>query len=194
MSQLSVTDKSTEVSAVAALYQSERADASAIMNTSLALVGAGAAYLVGTIALWDKFSLLKGWIVLLPFPLACVAAFHSLLVASAVTKARSILLLEPRLKIYANIDQAEYDDIGALASERVMNVQKARHWAYSASNIITYGGVGAVVVGYTVAIVVQSVKFINWWAIAPVIFYAILLTVVACSWIAATKATGEVPA
>jgi hypothetical protein len=79
-------DNGPSVATTAALYQAERSDASAVMSTSLALVGAGAAYLVGTIALWDKFSLLKEWIVLLPFPLVCVSAFHSLLVAASVTK------------------------------------------------------------------------------------------------------------
>lgn len=41
----------TEATAIATLYQGERADASVSLSTSLALVGAGAAYLVGTIAL-----------------------------------------------------------------------------------------------------------------------------------------------
>ncbi|MET8996245.1 hypothetical protein [Amycolatopsis sp. NPDC004169] len=44
--------------ALVAIYPSERADSTSNMNFSLGLVGAEAAYLVGTSALWDKLALL----------------------------------------------------------------------------------------------------------------------------------------
>lgn len=196
VSQSSSNDREAEVAALAAIYQGDRADASATLNTSLALIGAGVAYLVGTIALWDKFSVFEGWVALLPFPLICVSAFQSLLVASAVVKAHSVLLIEERLKDGARLTLPSRDYIGSLASERVMNVAKADNWAYMASTIMTYGGIGAIIIilAYTVVILILSATYIGAWVIVPAIGYAAMLSVVGLSWAAATAAAGRVPA
>lgn len=171
---MTIEDEKREltVSAVAAIYGAERADSASILNTSLSLVAAGVAYLIGTIAFWDKFDLLGGWIVLLPFPLACVSAFHSVLLALAAVRTTSVLLLEELLKEAARISKRiDCDAIGAMAGERVMNMQRAHSWYLKASSVLAYGGVGAIILGYTTIVLMRSAGYIGAWVIAPTIGY-----------------------
>lgn len=180
-----------ETAALTALYQAERTDNSGIMNTSLALIGAGTAYLAGTLALWEKFSVFGGWIALLPLPLWCVTAFHSLLLASSVVKAQSIILLEEDLKslVHSGNMQRNARLVGYVATEQVMNLKRAwrikAHRPFAVSTIITYGGVGLIIVIYTIAVVIKSGAYIGAWAIAPGVAYLLLTAAVAAAWIAA---------
>ncbi|UMP01617.1 hypothetical protein [Amycolatopsis sp. EV170708-02-1] len=86
--------------ALNALYQSEKADASAIFNVSMAMMGIAAAYVVGAISLAEKYgsdSIPWPVVVLLPAPLWVIVVFHSLITLNAMNHGLSVLILEDRL-------------------------------------------------------------------------------------------------
>jgi hypothetical protein len=176
-----VSTVSVDVQVLGILYQSERADRSATLTVSLATMGAAVTYLIGTIAFSDKLHLLGWAIALLPFPLICIAAFHSLLLTMAAVRARSILQLEAALLGHvaaAPIDRAR---IGVTASEHRTNVHTAPT-AHRAAVLIAYGGVGASYLAYTVWMLWQAAEHLSWWVTVPATAYAALLVPIGLSW------------
>ena len=179
------------LAALSAIYQAERADASTIQNNALAIMGASLAYLIGTVALWDKFTVLEGWIAALPAPLVCVSAYHSLLLTEALAKVRSIVVLERHLKSGANA-ALNLDDAGAMSSERIMNIYATRRWEHKANIAISYGGVGFVFLGYTGLLLARSADFIGGWVAAPAACYAVLFAIVGRSWLNVLRASSSI--
>ncbi|MEV0677772.1 hypothetical protein AB0I60_14730 [Actinosynnema sp. NPDC050436] len=165
-----------------AIYQSDRADRAGTFTVSLATMGAAVTYLVGTVAFYDKLDLLGWAIALLPFPLVCIAAFHSQLVALAAVRARSILSLERALlAATATDDGVDPDHIGVTASERATNVHTAEWWNRVAI-VVAYGGVGVVYVAYTALMLVKSAAHLSGWVAVPAVAYAVLLAPLALAW------------
>ncbi len=173
-----------------AVYQSDRADRSSALTVSLATLGAGVAYLIGTIAFYDKLGLLDWSISLLPFPLICVAAFQVQLVNLAAVRARSMIVLERAL-----LDAVEpvagspldRTAIGVTASERAANLHTAVP-AMKAAVLIAYGGVGIVFVAYTGLMLVKAAPYLDVWIVAPTICYVALLVPIALAWRASITA------
>jgi len=127
-----------------AIYQSERADRAATQTVSLAVIGVAMTYLVGTIAFYDKLDLLGWAISLLPFPLLCIAAFHSQLLTLAAVRARSILTLERTLLTATGSDDdhpVDLPHIGVTASEHATNIHTAGT-PHRITMLIAYGGLG----------------------------------------------------
>jgi hypothetical protein len=185
------------VAALAVIYQAERADSTSNMNFSLGLVAAEAAYLVGTSALWDKFTLLGGWMAFLPLPLICLVSFQSILLAASATKAVSITRLEKRLKELANVSGRvpEYRTVGFIASERIFNVRiaiRSGRWAFAAATLVTYGGALSIIVSYTVVITIKSFDYLQAWGILTAASYLVLLSLVTLSWIDGLRIVGNV--
>ncbi|MGW4524159.1 hypothetical protein [Amycolatopsis sp. NPDC004378] len=143
-------DDADRVTALAAIYAGTRADNSSIANVSLALLGAGAAYIAATLAFADKFGSAVSWVVvaILPSPLWLVAAFHSLLVCLSMVNAVTIQYTEEKLLDVAGVPDGERSRIGAKRGEAIGNIMIAR-WPHKVMEAIIYGGAGALVVGYT---------------------------------------------
>ncbi|MCR6482891.1 hypothetical protein M8542_08675 [Amycolatopsis sp. OK19-0408] len=190
-------DSST--AALVAIYQAERADSTSNMNFSLGLVAAEAAYLVGTSAFWDKLALLGGLMALLPFPLICLVAFQSVLLAASATKAISITCLEKRLKDLADLSDKSSGghSVGFAASERIFNISGATrngNLPIAAATLITYGGAGSIIVLYTAVVTLKSFNYLHAWAILPTAGYLALLTVITLSWLSGLRIVRNVPA
>lgn len=164
-----------------AIYQSERADRSTAFTVSLATMGAAVTYLAGTIAFYDKLDTL-GWIIaLLPIPMICIAAFHSLLINLAAVRARSIITLENTLLHGIPDPNIDLTHIGVTASERATNIHTAAT-AQRVALIIAYGGVGIVYLAYVILTLVKATSHIHWWTMIPAITYSGLLVPIAASW------------
>ena len=168
------------------LYQSERADRSTTLTVSLATMGAAVTYLIGTIAFFDKLDLLGWGIALLPFPLVCVAAFHSMLINVAAVRARSILHLERALLDSLDASGPDHQAIdrgvvGVTASEHRTNLHTAPR-AQRGAILIAYGGVGVIYVGYLVLMLWRAAHHLSGWIAVPAVGYAALLLVIGISW------------
>ncbi|MDX2525203.1 hypothetical protein [Streptomyces europaeiscabiei] len=181
---------SDRLQVLTAVYQSDRADRSSALTVSLAALGTGVAYLIGTIAFYDKLGLLGWSISLLPLPLICVAAFQVQLVNLAAVRARSLLALERALLdavepvAGSTLDRTA---IGVTASERTSNLHTALP-AMKAAVLIAYGGVGIIFVAYTVLMLAKAVRYLDAWIVAPIAFYAALLVPIALAWRASITA------
>src|ERR1700741_2128817 len=88
------------VTALAALYQGEKTDASYVFNTAMVMMGIAVAYLVGAIPFLDKLSQGVGgrpldwlFLVLLPGPLWLIVAFHSLITVNAMSHGVSVRII-----------------------------------------------------------------------------------------------------
>lgn len=176
--------------ALIAIYQTDRADRATTLNVSLATMGAAVTYLVGTIAFYDKLDLLGWAISLLPFPLICIAAFHSQLLNLAATRARSILTLERALLDHT--DQAattpplDPTHIGATASELATNIHTAPT-PHRIATLIAYGGVGTIHLAYITLMLVKATHHLHGWIAIPATLYAALLIPIATAWRHSTR-------
>jgi hypothetical protein len=171
---------SDHLQVLSTIYQADRADRATAFNVSLATMAAAVTYLVGTVAFYDKLNML-GWAVsLLPFPLICVAAFHSMLVNLAAVRARSILHLERHL--LGSIDTSlEHAVVGATAAESRSNIHTAPVYLRVAI-LIAYGGVGVIYVGYAVLMLWKAARHLSGWTAVPAVVYAALLVLIGIAW------------
>lgn len=170
------------------LYQSDRSDRASTLNVSLATMGAAVTYLIGTIAFYDKLDTLGWTIALLPLPLVCVAAFHSLLVNVAGIRARSILHLEAALldavetrpagERHIAIDRTL---VGVTASEAKTNIHTAPT-VVRVTTMIAYGGIGIIYLGYIVLMLWRAARHVGGWVAIPAAGYLALLVPTALSW------------
>ncbi|WP_086663635.1 hypothetical protein [Lentzea kentuckyensis] len=167
--------------ALIAVYQSDRADRVTTLTVSLATMGAAVTYLVGTIAFYDKLDLLGWAISLLPFPLVCIAAFHSQLLNLAAVRARSILTLEREI-----LGAGGPADVGAAATELATNIHTAPV-PHRLTTLITYGGVGLINLTYLVLMLVKAGSHIHGWVAVPAVGYVALLVPIAAAWRHSTR-------
>lgn len=161
--------------ALIAVYQSDRADRVTTLTVSLATMGAAVTYLVGTIAFYDKLDLLGWAIILLPFPLLCIMAFHSQLLNLAAVRARSILTLERAIL------GGGPPGVGVTATEFATNIHTAPA-PHRISTLIAYGGVGLINMTYLVLMLVKAGSHMHGWVAVPAALYAVLLVPIAAAW------------
>lgn len=159
-------DDAQRLTALTAIYTASRSDMSSIMNVSMALLGAGAAYIAATLSFADKFGNNVGWIVviLLPSPLWLVAAFHSLLLSISMAHTLTARYAEHQLLIFAEVDPSKWRHIGLDAGDRIMNVAKSR-WSHKVMDLIIYLGAAALVIAYTVYMLGKAWPEETTWAI-----------------------------
>ncbi|SFR29857.1 hypothetical protein SAMN04488564_12246 [Lentzea waywayandensis] len=167
--------------ALIAVYQSDRSDRVTTLTVSLATMGAAVTYLVGMIAFYDKLELLGWAISLLPFPLVCIAAFHSQLLNLAAVRARSILTLEREI-----LGDAMPASVGATATELATNIHTAPV-PHRLTSLISYGGVALINLTFIVLMLVKAARHLQGWVAVPAVVYAVLLVPIAAAWRHSTR-------
>lgn len=179
------------VSALAALYQGEKTDASYVFNTAMAMMGIAVAYLVGAIQFMDKIS--QGpiawlFLLLLPIPVWLIAAFHSLMTLNAMSHGISVRIIEQALFDASEL-RVERDLVGSAAGDKIMDITKSKV-AHKLITVVVYGGVAFLVIGFTAYTLYSANMIIKndttlvqarviWIAIA---IYSLLVIMVAFSW------------
>lgn len=178
--------ESERVEALGALYQGEKSDAASIFNTSMAMMGIGAAYLLGAVGYADKYgSSSLPWmaVLLLPAPLWCIAAFHSLITLSAMAHGVSVQIIEDGLFRESGISSGLRDSVGSRAGDRIMDIRQS-HRIHRFATMFVYGGVGLAVVGFTFYIVWESWVHVPRWAqVASILAYSLEALIVLGSWL-----------
>src|ERR1019366_7491705 len=191
-----VTRVNDSVTALAALYQGEKTDASYVFSTAMAMMGIAVGYLVAAIPFVDKFSDGPfGWLFLplLPFPLWLIAAFHSLVTLNAMSHGISVRIIENAL-FKASELRVKRDLVGSAAGDKIMDITQAKA-VHRVTTVVVYGGVAFLVIGFTVyalysanVIVKNSNAALARVPVVPVVeiaiaTYSLLFVMVALSWI-----------
>jgi hypothetical protein len=192
------TPDNQAVTALAALYQGEKTDASYVFNTAMVMMGVAVAYLVGAIPFVGNFN--QGqfdwlFLLLLPIPLWLIAAFHSLMTLNAMSHGISVRIIENelfeatglRVKVKRNL-------VGSAAGDRIMDITQAKA-VHILTTVVVYGGVAFLVIGFT-AYALYSAKRIVTLPHAPVVeiaiaTYSLLAIMVALSWIVGFRMINE---
>jgi hypothetical protein len=173
------------VTTLAALYQGEKTDSAYVFNTAMAMMGIGMFYLAAIVSCSDRFGSapLTWWIVLLlPFPLWLIAAFHSLMILNAMSHGVSVRIIENALFRTSGLS-ADRDLVGSAAGDKIMDVTQSC-FAHAFTTYVVYIGVAALVVVFTGYALYGASRHLPPWAIAVAIFgYLFLLTVVGNSWV-----------
>jgi len=184
------------VTALAALYQGEKTDASYVFNTAMAMMGIAVAYLVAAIPFVDNLSHGPfGWLflLLLPFPLWLIAAFHSLMTLNAMSHGISVRIIEDAL-FKASELRVNRGLVGSAAGDKIMDITQAKA-VHKVTTVVVYGGVAFLVIGFTVYALYSANVVLKNNSVAlaqvpvvPVVekaiaTYSLLLIMVALSWI-----------
>jgi hypothetical protein len=173
------------ISALGALYQADKADAASNFNVSMAMMGIGAAYIIGALGYSDKFgSGPLSWTLVMfgAVPLWLIAAFHSLLTLNGMIHGLSVQILEDELFIHTNLPSVARDYVGSRGGDGVMDVTKSR-LAHKWATIFVYGGVALLVLGFTIYVAVESWSNVSFGAkwLAIVVYVTSAVTVI-LSW------------
>lgn len=193
------------IPALAALYEGEKTDASAVFNGTVAMLGFAVAYLVwampfvGTLTLSHEPTA-KLFLVLLPFPLWLISAFHSLMTLNAMSHGISVRIIEDALFASSGLPPATRELVGSAAGDKVMDITQSRV-AHKITTVVVYAGVlilGGVFTVYALYSATKVVVLVH----MPVVevaaaTYSLLLIMVAWSWIAGiymiNKGRKEIP-
>jgi hypothetical protein len=189
-----VKEVNDRVSALAALYQGEKTDASYVFNTAMVMMGVAVAYLVGAMPFVVNISHgpnARLFLLLLPIPLWLIAAFHSLMTLNAMSHGISVRIIEDALFEESGL-RVNRLMVGSAAGDEIMDITQAKA-AHKLTTVVVYGGVALLVAGFTAyalcsanGIVDQDANAVL--AHAPVVeiamvTYSLLAIMVAVSWI-----------
>jgi hypothetical protein len=182
------------VTALAALYQGEKTDASYIFNTAMVMMGVAVAYLFGAIPVMSNLmrdgpaEIVWAFLLLLPIPLWLIVAFHSLVTLNAMTHGISVRIIEDALFEASGLE-VERDLVGSAASDKIMDIMQAKA-IHILTTLVVYVGVVLLVVGFTVYALYSAKEVVEHDSIlihARVIeiataTYSLLAIMVALSW------------
>ncbi|MCM6772064.1 hypothetical protein NDR87_02770 [Nocardia sp. CDC159] len=179
-----------EVAALTSLYDAERGDQQVHLNVSLALIAGAVAYLGVMAAQFHELKRSYVWSVLIPFPLWMVAAFHVLLMATIVTRNRSIRILEARLYAATRLWAAgvTFEEIGRERARKVTDF-RIQPWPLKIQSLVTYGGIVATLLSVT-AYCLWHAHHIRGWTVPVIVsvpVYLAFTVLLAVAWCTATS-------
>lgn len=189
------------IPALAALYQGEKTDASAIFNTAMAMMGVAVAYLVGAIPFVRKIS--EGpipwlFLLLLPFPLWLIVAFHSLITLNAMSHGISVKIIEDALFETSGLrGNVKRDMVGSAAGDKIMDITQSKT-IHRVTTRFVYGGAALLVCLFTGYALYSAVGLVQAWVIwTAVAIYFLVVIMVGRSWIVGlgmiNKGRSEIP-
>lgn len=138
------------VSALAAMYGSERTDLAGLLAQSFALTSLGVAYMgIAAGFLGGKNTILGGELLplVLAFPAWTVGAYHVLIVANVFAHNTSVEILERQLVTVAGLS-SQSESLGARAGDKVTNIA-TQPAILKPQTIISYGGIYLLIVSFT---------------------------------------------
>jgi hypothetical protein len=141
------------VEALAALYQAEKADTSGMFNASMALMGVGAAYIVGAIGYLSRqqaHTLPGALVALAPAPLWLITAFQSLITLATMMHTIFVGVVEDELIGLSGLKKERVENVGSKGASEIMDIaNRDSHWIHKLTTLFVYGGIVAMVLGFT---------------------------------------------
>lgn len=201
-----VPETSDRVTALAALYQGEKTDASSVFNAAMAMMAAAVAYLVGAIPfVGDLSGKPSGWLflLLLPMPLWLIAAFHSLMTLNAMSHGISVRIIEDALFEESRL-RVNRLLIGSAAGDKIMDFTQEKV-VHKITTLVVYGGILFLVCVFTVYSLYSAKEVIEKQAVLidvpivriAIVIYSLLAIMVVVSWIVGVlmivKGRSEIP-
>jgi hypothetical protein len=182
------------ISALGALYQAEKSDASGKFNVAMTVMGIGAAYIVGALGYTDKFgthSLPWTLVALAPVPLWIIAAFQSILTLASMMHGVSVQILEDALFKETGLATGLRDYVGSKGADQIMDIRKAE-LPHKIATVFVYAGVGASVLGFTTYATNQAWDHLSTGTeVGLISSYLITTAIVILSWIAGLRKVSE---
>jgi hypothetical protein len=146
------TKVNDSVTALAALYQGEKTDASYVFYTAMAMMGIAVTYLIGAIPFVGNLShgpIAWLFLLLLPMPVWLIVAFHSLMTLNAMSHGISVRIIEDALFEAAEL-RVDRELVGSAAGDKIMDISsKKAETAHKLITVFVYGGVAFLVFGFT---------------------------------------------
>jgi hypothetical protein len=140
------------ITALAALYQGEKADASHLFNTVVEMSRVTVVYIIGAVLLTGKFGggqLSWFFWVLSPLPIWLIAAFHCLMTLNAMSHGISIRIIEDALFEASGLPLGERDLVGSAAGDKIMDITQAKA-VHKLATAVVWGCISFLMVGFTV--------------------------------------------
>ena len=140
------------ITALAALYQGEKADASHLFNTVVEMSRLTVAYIIGAVLLTSKSGGEQlSWLfwLLSPLPIWLIAAFHCLMTLNAMSHGISVRIIEDALFEAAGLPLGERDLVGSAAGDNIMDITQAKAVHKLAASVV-WGCFSFLTVGFTV--------------------------------------------
>jgi hypothetical protein len=181
-----LSNSTDPLTALSALYQGEKTDASSVFNTAMAMMGVAVAYLIGAVPFVEKVGNgTGGWgfLLLLPMPLWLIVTFHSLMTLNAMSHGTSVRIIEDALFTASQL-RVERNRVGSAAGDRIMDITRSKT-IHKLATVVVYGGVGFLVIGFTTYVLYYAWNVILVRAALVEIAigtYVILMIIVALSW------------
>ena len=179
-------DESGDLDALIALYCADREKVATLANERLALLAVQMTYLgLAIIALGGRRPIGGEWVAAFAAaPLWFMNAHHQILVAAALTRSRSVTILEDRLFLKSGIPAVERNQIGH-RSGALIRLMSEQPLAFKLQSSIAYAGVGAVLLTFTGYTLIVTASIAGWSSppvILAALFYAGFITVSAIGW------------
>jgi hypothetical protein len=162
------------IAALSALYGADRQDTTALVNARLALLALQLTYMgLMAIALGGEQLSVGPWLAAFSaFPLWFMHSYHVILVAISMARINSVGALEDALYEHSGLPAAARSGIGVRAGERMADISR-QPMALKIQAGVTYGGVGAVIIAFSVYALVVGARSEGWGS-APVILAGVL--------------------
>ncbi|GAA2148262.1 hypothetical protein [Glycomyces algeriensis] len=180
------TDSSGGTDALLALYTTDREKLSTLAGERLALVAVQVTYLgLAIIALGGQRPIGGEWVAAFSAaPLWFMHAQHQILVAAALSRSRSVLLLERHVVDRAGLPANDRNDIGHRAAVTIRELT-GRYRIFKLQIFIAFGGIAAALLSFTVYALVVAAASSSWTSlpvVLAILFYGGFATVATIGW------------
>lgn len=184
------------VGALAALYQAEKADASGMFNASMALMGVGAAYIVGAIGYLSRqeaHTLPAPLVALAPAPLWLITAFQSLITLATMMHTILVKVIEDKLIAETGLDEKRLGGAGSRGASEIMDVSNSKtHLIHKLATLFVYGGIVAMVMGFTAYSLYRVWPYLSQrYQIAFTLAYIAALLMIVFCWLIGLRKVGK---
>jgi hypothetical protein len=179
------TESTGDPDALLALYTTDRDKLSTLAGERLALLAIQVTYLgLAIIALGGQRPIGGAWVAAFSAaPLWFMHAHHQILVAAALVRSRSVVLLETRVVARAGL-AGRHDDIGHRAAVAIRELT-GRHRIFKVQILTSFGGIAAALIAFTGYALVVAAANSTWHSppvVLAILFYCGFTATAAIAW------------
>jgi hypothetical protein len=176
-----------DLDALIALYTTDRDKLSTLAGERLALVAIQITYLgLAIIALGGQRPIGGEWVAAFSAaPLWFMHAHHQILIAAALSRSRSVALLEKRLFARAGLSGSDRRLVGHHAAMRIRELG-SQPGAFKVQTLISLGGIAAALIAFTCYALVVAAANAGWTSpsvLIALLFYCGLAAAATIGWI-----------
>ncbi|GAB3432036.1 hypothetical protein [Actinophytocola sediminis] len=179
------TSSADRIAALGALYGADRQDSSTLVTARLALLALQLTYMgLVALALNSQDPGVGPWVAAFsPFPLWFLHAYHLILVAISMARVKSVRVLEDALYEQSGLPAELRPLVGGRAGERMADIA-LQPVAIRIQTVVSYAGIGAVMIAFSVYALVVAGQRDGWLAVVLAgLLYLFLFGSVAVAWL-----------